>query len=67
MFQVEYRTSDRVIVGVGPEADNTFPDGYVPGPGDALATLDDSQYMAVLMNDSAYLCADGATVQGAPC
>lgn len=60
-IQVLYATSDRVIVGMGP-----FPDGYQPDAGYAIAALDDSEQAAV-MQDTAYLCADGRTVRAQPC
>jgi hypothetical protein len=66
-LQVEYRTADRVIVGVGTEPDNTYPAGYQPAAGDAIASVPDSQYDALLANDTSYLCADGATIRGQPC
>ena len=59
MFQVVYRKSDRLIVGLEPA-------GGV-GPDNSVGVIHDmSQYEVLMQTDPAYLSADGERIQGAP-
>ena len=64
-FQVIYRTSDRMIVGMSPK-------GGGVGPNNRLAViheppnLSSPQYVNLMRYDPAYLDPDGTTIVGAP-
>ena len=59
MFQVVYRTSDRLIVGLEPS-------GGV-GPNNRVAVIHDlTEYDVLMQTDPAYLSADGGHVVGSP-
>lgn len=59
-FQVIYRTSDRLIVGLSPK-------GAGVGPSNRLAVIHDmAEYDVLLRTDPAYLSADGDHIVGSP-
>ena len=60
MFQVVYRTSDRMIVGLSPK-------GAGVGRDNRLAVIHDmAEYANLMRYDPAYLAADGDHIVGAP-
>ena len=59
-FQVIYRTSDRLIVGLSPK-------GAGVGPSNRLAVIHDmAEYDNLMKYDPAYLSADGDHIVGTP-
>ena len=59
-FQVIYRNSDRMIVGLSPK-------GGGVGPSNKLAVIHDmTEYANLMKYDPAYLAADGDHIVGAP-
>lgn len=67
-WQAALQASDRLIVGVGTNPDNTFPDGTDFGPDYPIVTVaDDDQYQVFLdLGGNGYLSADGSTVLAGP-
>lgn len=59
-FQVIYRNTDRMIVGLSPK-------GGGVGPNNRLAVIHDmTQYANLMRYDPSYLAADGVTIVGSP-
>ena len=59
-FQVIYRNSDRLIVGLSPK-------GGGVGPANRLAVIHDmTEYANLMRFDPAYLSVDGDKIQGTP-